>query len=255
MALYFVGLGLSDPKDISVKGLELVKKADKIYLESYTGLLQCSVKDLEQEFGVQITPANRELVEKKAEQTILAEAKSGDVVFLVAGDPLVATTHVDLWQRAKKLKIKTAIVHNASIISAVATTGLQIYKFGRTASIPFPEGSYMPETPYDILKENKKAGMHTLLLLDLRPELQKYMTVKEAINYLLSIELKRNEKAFSNDTLCIGCARLGSKDQMIKAGTAKSLGIIDFGKPPHCLIVPGKLHFVEEEVLQQFMVG
>ena len=42
--LYFVGLGLGDEKDITVKGLEIVKKCDKIYLENYTSVLYDSSK-------------------------------------------------------------------------------------------------------------------------------------------------------------------------------------------------------------------
>ena len=37
--LYLVGLGLGDAKDITVKGLEIVKKADYVFLEAYTSIL------------------------------------------------------------------------------------------------------------------------------------------------------------------------------------------------------------------------
>ena len=37
--LYLVGLGLADEKDITVKGLEVVKKAERVYLEAYTAIL------------------------------------------------------------------------------------------------------------------------------------------------------------------------------------------------------------------------
>lgn len=37
--LYLIGLGLGDAKDITVKGLETLKKCKKVYLESYTSLL------------------------------------------------------------------------------------------------------------------------------------------------------------------------------------------------------------------------
>lgn len=39
--LYLVGLGLGDVKDITVKGLEVVKKAKFVFLEAYTSIL-CS---------------------------------------------------------------------------------------------------------------------------------------------------------------------------------------------------------------------
>lgn len=37
--LHIIGLGLADEKDISVKGLEIVKKAERVYLEAYTAVL------------------------------------------------------------------------------------------------------------------------------------------------------------------------------------------------------------------------
>ena len=37
--LYLVGLGLADEKDITVKGLEIVRKAERVYLEAYTSIL------------------------------------------------------------------------------------------------------------------------------------------------------------------------------------------------------------------------
>jgi diphthine synthase len=37
--LYLVGLGLSDETDITVKGLDIVRKASRVYLEAYTSIL------------------------------------------------------------------------------------------------------------------------------------------------------------------------------------------------------------------------
>lgn len=37
--LYLVGLGLADETDITVRGLEVVKKAERVYLEAYTAIL------------------------------------------------------------------------------------------------------------------------------------------------------------------------------------------------------------------------
>ena len=137
------------------------------------------------------------------------------------------------------------------MFNLISETGLQMYKFGRTASIPFPDKSYEPETAYDILKENKRIDAHTLLLLDIKTDEEKYMTVSEAISILLKIELKRNEKVFTSNTLCVACASLGSDKQKIKAGNAKDLMKEKF-VGMQCLIIPAKLHFVEEEFLKQF---
>src|SRR3989338_6805949 len=86
MALNFIGIGLNDEKDISLKGLEIVKKADFAYLESYTSKLNVPIDYLEKLYGKKIIIANRALVESEAEKTILANAKDNEVAFLVVGD-------------------------------------------------------------------------------------------------------------------------------------------------------------------------
>ena len=247
MPLYFIGLGLNNEKDISVNGLEAIKKCDIVYLENYTSILNCKKEDLEKFYGKKIILARRNLVEAD-ENEIVENAKTKNVAFLVAGDPFAATTHIDLFLRAKKEGIKCNVMHNSSIISAVGVTGLQVYKFGKITSIPLENENI--ETPYDALKGNLSLGMHTLFLLDLNREEEKFMSVNDAIRYLLKVELKRNERIFSEKILCIGCARVGSENQVIKAGSAKDLLKFNFGKPVHCLIVPGKLHFMEEEGLK-----
>lgn len=246
--LYLIGLGLSDEKDITLKGLEAVKKCDKLYLESYTSKLTCDISALEKLYGKKLILADRTMVEQA--NAILADAKKANVALLIIGDPLCATTHWDILQRAKEKGIKTEVIHNASIISAVGATGLQVYKFGKTTSIPFPSEKYEVETPYNIIKENKSIGAHTLVLLDLDPKNNKFMSVNEAIEILRKIERKRNEKVFLPKDWCIGIARLGAKDQKIVAGTITQVSDADFGPAPHALIVPGSLHFVEEEALR-----
>ena len=84
-------------------------------------------------------------------------------------------------------------------------------------------------------------------------EEEKFLSVNDAIRYLLKVELKRNQKIFSEKTLCIGCARIGSNEQIIKFSSAKDLLKYNFGKSVHCLIVPGKLHFMEEEALKLYI--
>jgi diphthine synthase len=247
MPLYFIGLGLNNEKDITVNGLEAIKKCDLIYLENYTSVLNCSKDDLEKFYGKKIILANRKMVEND-DNEIINNSKTKNVAFLVAGDSLAATTHIDLFMRAKNEGIKCLVIHNSSILTAVGATGLQLYKFGKTTSIPLENENI--ETPYDVLKGNLSLGLHTLFLLDLKPEDEKFMTINDSIRYLLRVELKRNEKLFSEKTLCVGCARIGSPDQKIKSGSAKDIMNYDFGNPVQCLIVPGKLHFMEEEALK-----
>jgi len=250
MTLHFIGIGLNDEKDITVKGLEIVKKCDFVYLENYTSKLQVSKEKLEEFYGKEVILANRELVEKKAEE-ILDKAKDKDVAFLVIGDIFGATTHTDILLRAKKANIPVDFVHNASIINAIGITGLELYKFGKTTSIPYPSEGFEPETAYDVIKQNKESGLHTLTLLDIKSKEDRFMSVNEALEILIKIEDKRGEKVVTADTLCLGCARIGG-DFKIKCGKVSKLLKEDFGKPLHCIVFPGKLHFVEEEALEQW---
>ena len=249
MPIYFIGLGLGNEKDISINGLEAIKKCDIVYLENYTSILNCTKEQLEKFYNKKIILARRSLVEAD-ENEIIENAKAKNVAFLVIGDPFAATTHIDLFLRAKKEGIKCHVIHNASIASAVGITGLQVYKFGKITSIPLENENI--EAPYDVLKGNLSLGLHTLFLLDLNPDEETFMSVNDGLRYLLKAELKRNERIFSEKILCVGCARLGSESQVIKAGSAKYLLKFNFGKPVHCLIVPGKLHFMEEEALKLY---
>lgn len=250
MSLYLIGIGLNDEKDITLKGLEAVKKCDFVYLENYTSKLNTQIGYLEKLYGKKIIPAGRELVEMDAQKSILQQAKSKNVAFLVAGDVFAATTHIDMFLRAKKLGIDIKIVHNASVLTAIGITGLQLYKFGRVASLPFPEDVPRLETPYKLLQQNLYLEMHTLFLLDLKPQEGKFMGIKDGLEILERIEARKKEHLIKDDMLVVGCARLGSRSQLIKWGKWKDIKKIAFGKPPFCFIILGKLHFMEKEMLR-----
>lgn len=249
--LYIIGLGLGDHRDITIRGLEAVKSCDKVYLEGYTSLLQCTVEEMSSYYGKEIIVADRSGIEKGGDD-IVDSAKDQNVAVLVIGDVFGATTHWDLFTRAKEVGVEVELIHNTSILLAVGDTGLQLYKFGRVASIPFPQENWVVDTPYTILRDNKSIGLHSLFLLDLDPPQDKYMTVNEAIKNLLSLEEKQAEGLITENTIFVGCARLGTDNAMIKVGTAKELLEVDFGGAPHCLIIPGKMHFMEEEGLELF---
>ncbi|XP_072145696.1 diphthine methyl ester synthase-like isoform X2 [Dermacentor andersoni] len=162
--LYLVGLGLGDVRDITIKGLEIVKKCSKVYLESYTSVLSVGLAHLEEFYGKQLIVADRELVEQGCAE-MLDAAVQDDVAFLVVGDPLGATTHSDLMLRAHELGVQTQIVHNASILTAVGCCGLQLYNFGETVSIVMWTDTCRPHSYYDKIAANRKRGLHTLCLL------------------------------------------------------------------------------------------
>ena len=242
MALYIIGLGLNDQYDISVKGLDAIKRCPSVYLESYTSVLQCKKEDLEKLYCKPIMIADREFVEKKAESIIIPQAKQGNVAFLVIGDVFSATTHMQLFMEAKRAGVDIIVIHNASVVTAAGITGLEVYKFGKTTSIPFHNKEVI--SPVETLWQNQKNSLHTLFLLDLDPINSRFMTIKEAIDYLISHRVDSNE-------LAIGCAALGSEKPEISTAHLSKLRNHNFTKFPQCLIIPSKeLHFVEEEMIR-----
>ena len=250
--LIFIGLGLNDEKGISLKGLEETKTADHVFLELYTSLLpDFSLKHLEALLRKRVHVVTRRNLEEENGALILNAAEKGKAVLLVPGDPFIATTHVALRVEAEKRGVKTRIVHGASILSAiVGLSGLHNYKFGKTVTIPFPEN--FSETPYNVIAQNKKLGLHTLCLLDLKVDEKRFLSIKEALALLLEIEQKRKKRVVTPNTLAVGVARVGSDRPALKADSVKKLLKFDFGEPPHSLIFLGQLHFMEAEALAAF---
>jgi diphthine synthase len=248
--LIFVGLGLHDEKGISLRGLEEVKTADNIFAELYTSLLpDLSLERLTEIANKKIQILNRKELEEKNGEIVLKTAQTGKTVLLIPGDPLIATTHVVLRINAEKRGIKTYIVHGASIVSAViGLSGLHNYKFGKTVTIPFPNET-PAETPYETIFQNRKLGLHTLCLLDIKAEEKRYLTIPESLKALMNIEEKRKKKIVQPDTLVLCIARVGSENPTVKAGFLRDMLSYDFGPPPFSLILPGSLHFMEAEAL------
>jgi len=248
--IVFVGLGLHDEMGISLRGLEEVKKADKTFIELYTSFMpNFSIKRFEEISGKKLQTVSRRELEDENGKIILKAAENGKAVLLVPGDPLIATTHIALRIQARKLGIKTRIVHGASILSAViGLSGLHNYKFGKSVTIPFPNETFS-ETPYDVIAQNKKLGLHTLCLLDIKAEEKRYLSIHESLNLLLKIEEKKKRGIITLNSLAVGIARAGSNNPTVKADSLKKLLDYDFGEPPYSIIFPGKLHFMEAEAL------
>ncbi len=252
--LTFIGLGLYDEKDISIKGREAIAAADRIYAEFYTSrLMGTTLSRLEAFHGKKIHLLIRSQVE--VDPFWLEQAKDEDVAFLVGGDAMVSTTHLDLRLRAIQMGIKTRLIHSASIVTAVSgLSGLQNYRFGRSTTIPFPyiaRGKrIVPETPYRVLQQNRAQNLHTILFLDIQMEPEeKYMTAGQGAALLLEMEAEAEDK-LPPGILGIGVARAGSDDAVIKADLLSRLRDCDLGGPLHILIVPARLHFMEAEALR-----
>jgi diphthine synthase len=249
--LSFVGLGLYDEKDVSVRGLETIKDADLIFAEFYTSrLMGVSPERLREFYGKDVQLLSREEVEVSPEEW-MSQARKKRVAFLVGGDPMISTTHLDLRLRALKMGIETRVVHSSSIVTAVSgLTGLQNYRFGRSTSIPYPYVArgkrIVAKSPYDVVVENLERDLHTLLFLDIQTD--RYMTASEGAELLLEMEkLSGGDRLVS--TLGVGVARAGSDDANVLADWLPKLAEHDFGGPLHILVVPARLHFMEAEGL------
>ncbi|VVC00137.1 Diphthine synthase [uncultured archaeon] len=250
LLLCIVGIGLK-PKHVSIEGLETIKACKRAYIEEYTSqYAESSLRELEALAGKQFVPLSRSQVEEEF-SGILEEAKHLDVCLAVFGNPMDATTHIQILLDAQKAGTETKIVPATGIFDFVSVCGLERYKFGRTTSIVFHEEGYEPESFYDAILENKKAGLHTLCLLDIRKDESRLMSIKHAISLLESIE-ERREKAVLSESITLGIAGAGSENQQLKAGTMEQLKLSSFTSFPQCIIVCGKLNEKEIEGMRAF---
>ena len=169
MVLYLIGLGLGDATDITLKGLNALRTCQHVYLEHYTAILtNTSASQLQHTYQcAPVLIADRELVES-ASHLLIAPAAAANVALLVVGDPFAATTHHDLVLRCEEAGVQVQVIHNASIVNAVAVTGLQLYSFGQIVSVPFFRDGWRPDSFYDKAAVNARAGLHTMCLLDIK---------------------------------------------------------------------------------------
>ena len=271
MVLYLIGLGLCNEKDITVRGLDYIKQSDYVYMEYYTSILGIDSSKLEEYYGKKIILADREMIEIDFDKEILEKAKSSKVSLLVVGDPFSATTHIDLYLRCVHEGVKVEVVNNASILNSIGITGLSLYRFGETVSIPFFTEKWRPYSFYDKICRNYKNDLHTLILLDIKVkeiseenlakgkkiyEKPRFMTVNQALEELLEASEKseniiENKGLITEENLCYGVARIGSESQIVKAGKIKDIIKFDFGKPLHSVVICAKtLSSIEKEVVE-----
>lgn len=251
--LSLVGLGLCDEKDVSARGLEEINGADIVFAEQYTSTLRDgALNELERMCGKRIQLLSRKELEEGA--LVVDSAEDNRVALLVAGDPMTATTHVDIRLRATERSIETVVVHAPSVLTAVpGLLGLQHYKLGRVATIPFKREGYAPVSPYEIILENLRRGLHSIVLLDIDSEARRLMTANEGFDLLLDMARRcPSEEGLKARSLACVVARAGAPDCLLSAGTISEMKSRDFGPPLHTIVVPGRLHFMEEEALRAF---
>ncbi len=232
MALILIGSGIAF--DLTLSAVDAIAACDQVYIETYTNPMDDDeIKALEEKTGKPIQHLGRSTVESSF---LVEKAKTADICLISSGDPLTATTHISLVLEAKQKDVQVRVIHNSSVYSAApAKSGLQIYRFGKTASLVNPRPNYQPKSSLDIIRKNLELDMHSLVLLDTEPE---PMDAKAALEML------------SEFGSAVVLSRLGADDERITYGTIEELKGKDLGKPPFTVVIPAKLHPMEEEYLE-----
>ena len=244
--LYLIGIGLR-PEHISIEAMEAVKECAAVFLETYTSKYsEGGLDELQRIFSRKILPLQREQVENS--ELLLSQAQSNKIALLIFGNPLTATTHIQLMIDAEKDGVKCKIIPGISITDFVGKTGLSSYRFGRVATIVTHEENYRPESFYDQILENKKNNLHTLCLLDIN-EKRGLMSVNDALSLIEGIEKKRKTEKIKNSTLVLLCG-MGNKDEVIKAGSFAELKRSGYAVYPQSFIVCAELNEKEKEALE-----
>lgn len=255
--LLLIGLGL-EQGDISVKALEALKRADRICLERYTlPIPEAYIHYLEEQTSKKITELQRKDLEDQVKAT-LEPALESDVAILIPGDPLVATTHHTVIDTAREMGIETKVYHAPSIFSAaIGESGLDIYKFGPTTTVPFWSAKYKPISFIDVIKRNHENNQHTLVLLDVDPATQQTMSAIDAIILLQKADEKKGYGFFSSKRKIIILCEIGSEEQEILYTTFNNTKIEKAAQRLEgkrtSIIVPAELTFAEETLLNRFL--
>ncbi len=252
--LFLIGLGL-DKGDISEKGLQTIKRASKLFIDPYTNLVSDDyIIYLEEKTGKKVEKLSRSDLEENAIK-IVDLAKNEDVAVLVSGDPLIATTHHTILDLAKSKNVEAKVIHSSSIFSAaIGESGLDIYRFGPTTTIPFWSEKYKPVSFIDVIKRNIDNNEHTLVLLDYNYKEKKPMPIEEAISLLQKAEEQRGINLIKK---ILVLADLGKEDQKIFFGTIEAIlskKEILKGKVIS-IIIPSNPNFAEEEALSKYSIS
>lgn len=252
--LWFVGLGLGDERGLSRRAVEVLGSAGAVFAEEYTAAApEGTLERLSAEVHRPIRRLGRS--ELESERPILAALERESlVVLLVVGDPFAATTHVALRLAAERAGHRWSYLPNASILTAAAGfLGFMPYRFGRTVSLPFPAPGFRPSSPLEQIGGNRARGLHTLLLLDLRPNEGRFLLASEALGLLR--EMDPEGALLPDDAAVAVAARVGRDDAQGFYGPFARLRAVDFGPPMHAVVVPApELHFEEAAALERFRV-
>ena len=275
--LILIGMGPGGVSGMTVAAVDAAKNADYRRYEAYTALWSDEdLAELESEIG-DIQRVMRPEVEDPVE--LLQLAKNETVALLVVGDPLQATTHVDLQLQAREAGVECTVIHGISITGLVTgSIGLSNYRFGRQTTLTYPYGGWIATSPLEVIALNRIQGLHTLALLDLDPTGegtggQIPMQPTDAANsmFLMAEKLSDFIDEMPDDTnleklktdackaicenisnlMVVLCTDMGTSDQNITYLPLSELSGAETGRL-HCLVIPAELGDVELSALNRW---
>ncbi len=260
--LWLIGLGPGDLKHMTAFAMEAAISCDKRYLEGYTAILPQHQEDALKGLVGEWERAMRDIIENP--EGIIEQARNSRVAIMVVGDPMQATTHIDLKIRCDLEGIPFHVVPGISATSlAVSLSGLQSYRFGRQVTIPFPYGDYLPTSPLEMIMRNYSNGLHTLVLLDLDPtgmgiDPPVPMLPSQARDILEAMFERLEERGgdrewsipFSlSEWNTILLSDIGTINQRVVSGSLSDISKISGGRI-HCLILPTLFSGMELEAFE-----
>ena len=250
--LKLIGIGPGDLGLMTVDAIEAAAGSDHRFLEGYTATLPPEQEDLLESRIGPWTRLMRPDIEMPDE--LLRLARSSVVALLVVGDPMQATTHVDLLLRAKDAGLDTEMVPGISATTlAITLSGLQSHRFGRQVTLPFPYGDYLPVSPLKYILDNKSRNLHTLVLLDLDPTglgvaSPVHMSPAEAGEILLKMVEK-----YVSDWPMIVLSDLGTRGSRVCSTNLRGISNVKGGRI-HCLILPSSMDDLEQSSFDEMYV-
>jgi len=275
--LVLIGIGPGGIGGMTRDAISAARDADFRRYEAYTALWsQDDLESLEGEIG-KIRKVMRPEVEDPVE--LLSLAKTHCVALLVVGDPLQATTHVDLQLQAEEMGVSCRVIHGISITNLVTgAIGLSNYRFGRQTTLTYPYQGWIATSPLEVVAVNRAQGLHTLVLLDLDPTgegvgNQRPMQPADIVQSINSMAKKMlvSDRGVEDDTTfelmkreaCIDllncldslslvlCTDMGTNNQRISLHSISTLANAE-GGGMHCLVIPAKLGEIESRALARW---
>ncbi len=246
--LYLAGIGLNK-NDIPNGTIELCRHCE-VFIDLYTTYIdEERLRYLESSMGKRPVGLTRAAMEEEA-GVIIESARKKNVVILVGGDPLVATTHKILLIEAKKRGVEVRIRHAASILPVImGESGLDFYRFGQVCTIPRWQKHYTPVSFYETIYRNHSNRLHSVVLLDYDATKNSSLELHEAIKILEEAEKVYKRGIIDDNTMIFVMHKMSLPEEQKVLMSVKTAKRLRYANGPTAILIPAQLTDIEKEVL------